>query len=38
MNTTTLDSELWVKLMYIPNENRERWEKYYDLQSKIENT
>jgi hypothetical protein len=38
MKITTLDSELWVKRMYIPNESRETWEKYYDIQSKRENS
>jgi hypothetical protein len=38
MKITALDSELWVKWMFIPIENRDSWEKYYDIQSKRKNT
>jgi hypothetical protein len=34
MKLASLDTELKVKWVFIPNENRERWEKYYDIQSK----
>jgi hypothetical protein len=34
MKITMIDSELQVKWKFIPNENWERWEKYYDTQSK----
>jgi hypothetical protein len=38
MEIATLDTELWVKWMFTPNENWERWEKYYDIQSKTKNS
>jgi hypothetical protein len=38
MKIKTLDSEFWVKWMYIPIENWEKWEKYYDIQSKSKNS
>jgi hypothetical protein len=34
----SLDTELWVKWMFIANENQEIWEKYYDIQSKAKNS
>jgi hypothetical protein len=37
MKIKILDSELWIKWMYIPNENQEKWEKYYDIPNKTKN-